>query len=76
MYQFIERLHTLYGLLQDDQSKEIFLARFALDMDGWFMPNIIRLASQGCKLGFTQPQKDVLKKLNREHKKIILYGTS
>lgn len=79
MYHFIDRLHTLYGLLQDEQSKEIFLARFAVDMEP-SVPNVKRLVSSGGHnnqgfLGWTQSQKDILKKLNREHKKIVLYGT-
>lgn len=80
MYHFIDKLHMLYGLLQDDRSKEIFQARFAVDMEP-SMQNIKQLASLGdCKnrsfLNWSQPQKDVLRDLNREHKKIILYGTS
>lgn len=80
MYQFIEKLHTLYGLLQDEQSKEIFQARFALDMED-SIPNLRRLVALGsCKdhsfLLWNQSQLDVLKKLNRQHKKIILYGTA
>lgn len=78
MYHFIDRLHTLYGLLQDEQSKDIFQVRFALDMEP-SMPNIKRLVSlRSCKdlsfLNLIQSQKDTLKELNREHKKIILYG--
>lgn len=80
MIQFIERLHTLYELLQDEQSKDIFQARFALDMER-SIPNINRLASLGCCKGssfseFSQSQKQILEKLNQEHKKIILYGTA
>ena len=80
MYQFIDRLHTLYGLLQDELSKEIFQARFAVDMEP-STPSIMYLVSLGsCKdqpfLGWTKPQKEVLKKLNRECKRIILYGTA
>lgn len=76
MYQFIDKLHTLYGLLQDERSKEIFQARFAFDMEQ-SVPNAMRLASLGrCAMGCPQPQKDVLKELNRENKKIILYGTA
>ena len=79
MYHLIDRFHTLYGLLQDEQSKEIFQARFALDME-FSLPNIKRLVSLGSNknqpfLGWAQTQIEVLKKLNREHKKIILYGT-
>lgn len=74
MYHLIDRLHTLYGLLQDEQSKEIFLARFAIDME----PSILHLEqlllAGGRELGCTQPQKEVLKELSREHKKIVLYG--
>lgn len=74
MYHFINKLHTLYGLLQDEQSKEIFQARFAIDMEP-SIPNLKHLASLGyCKLGCTQSQQDVLRKLNQEQKKIILYG--
>lgn len=80
MYHFIDRLHTLYGLLQDERSKEIFQARFAVDMEQ-SIPNIKRLVSLRSYKGlslleWTQPQMDVLKKLNLEKKKIILYGTS
>lgn len=80
MYHFMDKLHTLYGLLQDEQSKEIFNARFALDMEE-SIPNIKRLVSLGSFrelsfLGWSQLQKDELKKLSQEHKKIILYGTS
>lgn len=78
MYNFISRLHTLYGLLQDEQSREIFQARLAIDMD-LSISNVKRLESMGCYknlslLEWTQSQKDMLKKLIREHKKIILYG--
>ena len=82
MYQFIDRLHTLYGLLQDNQSKEIFQARFALDME-CSIHSVRHLASLGTHrdsdmpfLGWPEPHKGILKKLNQEHKKIILYGTS
>ncbi|MCH5250163.1 MAG: FkbM family methyltransferase [Lachnospiraceae bacterium] len=76
MYHFIERLHTLYGLLQDEQSKEIFQTRFAIDMEK-SIPNVSRLVLQGSNkelffLGWPQSQKDALK---QEHKKIFLYGT-
>ena len=79
MYHFIDRLHTLYGLLQDEQSKEVFQARFAVDIDP-SIPNIRRLVSLGsCRnqtlLGWNQSQVEALKELNRNHKKIILYGT-
>lgn len=79
MYHFIDKLHALYGLLQDEQSKEIFQARFAIDMEQ-SIPNIQRLVSAGSMkrqspLGWTRQQKDALRELNREHKKIILYGT-
>ena len=78
MYQFVEKLQTLYGLLQDDRSKEIFQARFALDME-FSLPNLKRLVSQGnCKvsMGWNHSLKDVLRKLSLEHKKIVLYGTA
>lgn len=80
MYHFVERLHTLYGLLQDEKSKEIFQARFALDMEH-SVPNIKRLVLLGSLkdqafMRWLQPLKDTLKKLNQEHKKIILYGTA
>lgn len=80
MYQFIDRLHTLYGLLQDEQSKEIFNARFALDMEQ-SIPNLKRLVALGSYkeqsfLGRELPQLELLRKLNRENKKIILYGTA
>lgn len=78
MYQWIDKLRTLYGLLRDEQSKEIFQARFALDMEP-SAPNIERLVSLGSMkdpvfMRRLQPLKDVLRKLNRENKKIILYG--
>lgn len=78
MYQFIERLHTLYGLLQDEQSKEIFQARFAFDMEP-SLPNIKHVVSLGSYkdlgfLGWDPSWTQALKKLNRENKKIILYG--
>lgn len=75
MYHFIDRLHTLYGLLQDERSKEIFQARFAVDMEQ-SIPNIKRLVSLRSYKGlslleWTQPQMDVLKKLNLEKKKLF-----
>lgn len=78
MYHFIEKLRTLYGLLQDEQSKEIFQARFAVDMEP-SIPNIRRLVSLGSYkdqrfLSWTPQQIEVLRELDREHKKIILYG--
>lgn len=78
MYHMIDRLHTLYGLLQDEQSKEIFLARFAIDMEP-SVPHLKRLVSLGsCEdwtlLGWSQTQTEALRKLNEEHKKILLYG--
>ena len=80
MYHLIERLHALYELLRDERSKEIFQARFALDMER-SLSNITRLAALGCYqesslLGLSQTQKETLRQLNREHKKIILYGTA
>lgn len=79
MYRFIERLHSLYGLLQDEQSKEIFQARLAMDMEN-SIPNIKRLISLGRFKGrmfweWSQPQKDLLKKMTQERNKLILYGT-
>lgn len=76
MYHFVDRLHTLYGLLQDEQSKEIFQARFAIDMEE-SVPHLKRLLlARDRKWGRSQPQKkEILKKLNIEHNKIILYGT-
>lgn len=82
MYQFINRLHTLYGLLQDEQSKETFLARFAFDMEQSVanVKHLISVQNRGDAeapfLGWPHPQKEVLKGLNQEHKKIILYGTN
>lgn len=76
MYQFIDRLQTLYGLLQDEQSKEIFQARFDLDMEP-SIPNIQRLVLLGnCRgfLGGAHPKIEALRELDQEHKKIILYG--
>lgn len=81
MYQFIERLHTLYGLLQDELSKEIFQARFAFDMEP-SLPNIKHLVSLGsCDgqgilgwLSWSPSWTEALRKLNKEYKKIILYG--
>lgn len=78
MYHFIEKLHTLYGLLQDDLSKEIFQARLAIDVED-SSSNIKRLVSLGSYkdqlfLGWTQQQIEVLRTLDRENKKIILYG--
>lgn len=80
MYDFIERLHTLYGLLQDEKSKEIFQARFAVDME-LSLSNVKRMGSQGkfkdqAIVRRYYSLKDVLRKLNLEHKKIILYGTA
>lgn len=80
MYHFVERLRSLYELLKDEQSKEIFQARLALDMET-SIPNIKRLVSLGSYKDHTfmrwlQPMKDTLRKLNQEHKKIILYGTA
>lgn len=82
MYHFIDKLYTLYGLLQDDQSKGIFQARFALDMER-SLPNIKRLVSLGscqersnCLERKQQLQTELLKQLGREGKKIILYGTA
>lgn len=80
MYQLIEKLHVLYGLLMDEQSKDIFLTRFAIDMEQ-SIPHVKYLVSLGsCKergfLGWNQKRIDILKKLNREDKKIILYGTA
>lgn len=80
MYQLIDKLHTLYGLLQDERSKEIFQARFAIDMEKSF-PNIQRLVSLASEryeatpfLGWPK-SREILKKLNQERKKIVLYGT-
>lgn len=80
MYQFVEKLHTLYELLQDERSKEIFWARFAIDMED-SIPNYKRLAALGnlpdhAFMPWLQPVKDEVKKLNQENKKIILYGTA
>ena len=77
-YKFIERLHTLYDLLQDKRSKEVFLARFAYDMEP-SVSNMSRLAllanpNKPKFRGWEEPPKDVLKQLNSENKKIILYG--
>lgn len=78
MYHFIEKLRTLYGLLQDEQSKAIFQARFSLDMEP-SLPNIKHLVSLGSYkeqglLCWKPSWSEELRNLNREHKKIILYG--
>ena len=73
MYQFIDRLQALYRLLQDDLSREIFQSRLAVDVT-WSIPNIKRLVSLGSMKEWIQPQKELLKKLSQEYKKIILYG--
>lgn len=80
MYQFFDKIHTLYELLQDELSKEIFQARFAVDIDP-SISNVRRLVSLGdykalTPLGWTQLQKDLLRKLNQEQKKIVLYGAA
>ena len=73
----------MYGLLQDELSKEVLWARFAYDMEP-SASNMSRLASLSFPLGFPKeskflgmestPVNDVLKQLNSENKKIILYG--
>ena len=40
----------------------------------WSVPNIKRLRFLGSLKEWVQPQKEVLKRLSQEHKKIILYG--
>ena len=72
-YKFTERLHELYGLLQDEQSKEIFCARLAYDIEP-SEPNIYRLMSFAFPYVANFREWDELKQLNRENKKIILYG--
>lgn len=80
MYHFIDRLRTLYGLLRDEKSKEIFQARFALDMER-SLSNVTRLVSLGnvkdrAVMKLDHSLKNILRKQNRENKKIILYGTA
>lgn len=80
MYHFIGKIHTLYELLQDEQSRAIFLARLAFDIDP-SIPNIKHIVSLGSfkeqgLLGWNPSWTEVVRKLSREHKKIILYGAS
>lgn len=80
MYHYIDRIHTLYGLLQDDLSKEIFKARILLDMEP-SMSNAMRvlclneaLQHNSVEIARRLAWKDTVEKLNHTEKKVILYG--
>ena len=73
MYKLIENFHTLYDLLQDELSKEIFMARLACDIEP-SAKNSSHLVSFANTYVAKFREWDELKQLNRENKKIILYG--
>lgn len=80
MYRFTQRCKQLFGLLQDDLSKDIFKARFLLDMEP-SMSNAMRVLCLNEALQHNSAEtakklawKDIIEELNRSGKKIILYG--
>lgn len=80
MYHFIQRCQQLFGLLQDDLSKEIFKARLLLDVEP-SMTNAMRLLclneaiqQNPEELAKRLAWKDVMEELNCSGKKIIIYG--
>ena len=71
MYHFIERLHTLYGLLHDEESRDVFKASLSLDMESRL--NAGRLLAESRPvlplLGWPQPWMAELKQLTRSKKR-------
>lgn len=78
IYNSIERLHILYELLHDEESRNVFKANLSLDMESRLNANRLMAESHSVLplLGWPQPRIADLKRLNQEQKKIILYGTS
>ncbi len=85
MYGFVKRAENLYGLLQDDLSREIFWARLRYDIDPT-MTNVMRLAGLMPSLGdgdISQEElkrqrkwKETLQSLAENSRKLLLYGAS
>lgn len=80
MYDFTGRCQQLFSLLQDDLSKEIFLARLRLDIEP-SMSNAMRVLCLN-EASRKNPEerakrlawKETVEKLNRSGEKLLLYG--
>lgn len=77
MYDTVKRMRELYGCLQDEQSKNIFLDRLAIDMDP-SMTNTMKLCADAEQVSWEQQQswKSTLLTLNQAGEKVVLYGAS
>lgn len=76
IYSFEEHTRELYDLLQDDQSKDVFWARFQFDMDP-SLDKLINLFSSSvlpCS-GIAINKNDLLRKMRqRDDIQLVLYG--
>lgn len=77
MYDTVKRMRELYDCLQDEQSKNIFLDRLAIDMDP-SMSNTMKLCADAGQVSWEQQQnwKSTLLSLNQAGEKVVLYGAS
>ena len=77
MYDTVKRMRELYDCLQDEQSKNIFLDRLAIDMEP-SMTNTIQLCIDGGQTSQEQQKnwKSVFQQVTDSGKKIVLYGAS
>lgn len=77
MYDTVKRMRELYGCLQDEQSKNIFLDRLAIDLDP-SMTNTMKLCADAGQVTWEQQQswKSALLALNQAGEKVVLYGAS
>ncbi len=79
MYAFVEQAVQNYQPLQDELSKKIFWARLALEFDP-SPENTAQLVSLGEQQGWLDVLlrriPSILHAVERDHKKLILYGTN
>ena len=77
MYDVVKRMQELYSRLQDQQSRALFVDRFAIDMEP-SMTNTMKLCAHAGQVTLEQEcsWKSAFHELNQAGEKIILYGAS
>ena len=77
MYDVVKRMQELYSRLQDQQSRALFVDRFAIDMEP-SMTNTMKLCAHAGQVTLEQEcsWKSAFHELNQAGEKIVLYGAS
>lgn len=77
MYNTVKRMRELYDRLQDEQSRNLFLDRLAIDVEP-SMTNTMKLCADAGQVSQEQQQswKSEFSALNQAGEKIVLYGAS